>query len=70
MTRRSSFTPQLTRQRRTAGTSKRFAGDPGAIHKLGFTCFRLVSADDPEITFAFRRLRETRATMGVFAARL
>ena len=71
MTRRSPKANATTRQRK-AGTRKSrrvISGAPSpaaSIERLGFTCFRMVATYDPELRYVFRRLMETRATMGVF----
>jgi len=70
MTRRSTTSLRPTRQRRTGSAPRRIARPPLAdIRNLGFSCFRLVSADDPEIEFAFCRVLEPRVAMGAFARR-
>ena len=46
-------------------TTKSLAAD---IQRLGFTCFRLIATYDPTLSYAVRRLLETRSAMGAFAA--
>lgn len=74
MTRRSPIASRPARQRRTPVLPRRLAGRPDRapprIDRLGFACYRLIPIDDRrphEAPYAVVRLRETRATMGVFA---
>jgi hypothetical protein len=75
MTRRSPLASRPARQRRAPSLPRRLAGRPPAvspprIDRLGFACYRLIPIEDRrphEAPYAVIRLRETRATMGVFA---
>lgn len=65
-TRKTKRSPGAAPRVRVAQATRALTAD---IHKLGFTCFRLIATYDPQLSYVVRRLLETRSAMGTFAAR-
>lgn len=68
MTRRGTSAPRSTRaRRRSPPAAARRSTALDGIRKLGFSCFRLVSVYDPEVAYAYRRVRESHLRMATLA---